>query len=134
MGATFKTRSIRLSIWLLSRARWPRRPGSCPRHLRSPIERVADLFRPLAPQPCTWLPSPSRSRAERSTWRGHHIDLTPGPSPNRFTLRQFWREGGTSLDSRPSTWQKETVMSLEELYNWQGQIRAMIGDLGYWQS
>jgi len=25
-------------------------------------------------------------------------------------------------------------MSLEELYNWQGQIRAMIGDLGYWQS
>jgi Transposase DDE domain len=25
-------------------------------------------------------------------------------------------------------------MSLEELYNWQAQIRAMIQDLGYWQS
>src|SRR5579863_7991606 len=25
-------------------------------------------------------------------------------------------------------------MSLEELYNWQGKIREMIGELGYWQS
>src|SRR6266571_2754572 len=25
-------------------------------------------------------------------------------------------------------------MSLEELYNWQGKIREMIQDLGYWQS
>jgi hypothetical protein len=37
------------------------------------------------------------------------------------------------VDSWPSTWQKETGMNLEEVYNWQAKIREMLQESGYWQ-
>ena len=54
----------------------------------------------------------------------------PSPLHEGSHSDSFGEEQGGRIDSRPSTWQKGTVMSLEEVYNWQAQIREMIQELG----
>jgi hypothetical protein len=53
--------------------------------------------------------------------------------PCYFSLRHIGgREEDRLVAVKPK--QRQTAMSLEEVYNWQGRIRERLRGLGYWQS